>query len=222
MTKTERGGIYIASRARIPERSAEWRRLRASGAPIISTWIDEAGPGETKSFSELWARITSEIARSDGLLLYLEPDDLPLKGTYVEAGMALAMCKPVAIVRPKGGYIGSWVEHPSVRHFFTTEGALQWLSEHAAGQQNSSRTDDIVWRLRGRYGMGTKLPNGHPEFGYRQFEVPPIQLEAADEIERLRAGLRIIAGREQPADNLMSNVDVAVWVLDGELTGEGK
>jgi heterodisulfide reductase subunit C len=30
------------------------------------------------------------------------------------------------------------------------------------------------------------MPNGEPEFGWRQFETPPIQHEAAAEIERLR------------------------------------
>ena len=36
----------------------------------------------------------------------------------------------------------------------------------------------------------------------------------ADEIERLRAALEVIAGRRQCADNLMSNVDIAVFALD--------
>lgn len=38
---------------------------------------------------------------------------------------------------------------------------------------------------------------------------PEVLEQAADEIERLRAALRIIAGYEQCIDNLMSNVDVA-------------
>ena len=40
-----------------------------------------------------------------------------------------------------------------------------------------------------------------------------LSLQAA-EIERLRLALRIIAGREQCIDNLMSNVDVACEALD--------
>lgn len=35
-----------------------------------------------------------------------------------------------------------------------------------------------------------------------------------DRIVLLEQALRIIAGREQCANNLMSNVDVAIWVLD--------
>ena len=39
---------------------------------------------------------------------------------------------------------------------------------------------------------------------------------AMDEIARLREALKIIAGRQQCLDNLMSNVDVACAALDGE------
>lgn len=47
----------------------------------------------------------------------------------------------------------------------------------------------LVDRLRGRYANGPTLTNGEPEFGWREFQTPPIQHEAADEIERLRAAL---------------------------------
>lgn len=40
-------------------------------------------------------------------------------------------------------------------------------------------------RLRGKYANGPTMPNGDPEFGWREFPVPPIQKEAADAIERL-------------------------------------
>lgn len=47
--------------------------------------------------------------------------------------------------------------------------------------------NDLVDRLRGKYACGPTLQNGEPEFGYREFGAVPIQIEAADEIERLRA-----------------------------------
>lgn len=47
----------------------------------------------------------------------------------------------------------------------------------------------LVERLRGQYECGPHLPNGKPEFGWRQFEAPPIQHEAAAYIERLKAAL---------------------------------
>lgn len=43
----------------------------------------------------------------------------------------------------------------------------------------------LVKRLRGQYGIGPENPSGEPEMGYRAFFVPPIQIEAADEIARL-------------------------------------
>jgi hypothetical protein len=47
-------------------------------------------------------------------------------------------------------------------------------------------SDRLTDRLRGRYAVGPTLPDGEPEFGWNQFETPPIQHEAADEIDRLR------------------------------------
>lgn len=44
-------------------------------------------------------------------------------------------------------------------------------------------------RLRGKYANGPTMENGEPEFGWREFETPPIQHEAAAEIERLRSEL---------------------------------
>lgn len=45
----------------------------------------------------------------------------------------------------------------------------------------------LIDRLQGRYAVGPTLPNGEPEFGWREFEVPPIQKEAAATISRLKA-----------------------------------
>jgi hypothetical protein len=50
-------------------------------------------------------------------------------------------------------------------------------------------SDRLVDRLRGKYAMGPHLPNGNPEFGWRQFQAPPIQHEAAARIEELEAKL---------------------------------
>jgi hypothetical protein len=52
--------------------------------------------------------------------------------------------------------------------------------------------DRLIDRLRGNYACGPHLPNGRPEFGWRQFQAPPIQHEAAAEIERLRNALEEI------------------------------
>src|SRR5688572_27845704 len=70
------------------------------GADIISTWIDEAGEGESGCMAELWERIIAEVSRSQSLLFYAKPDDFPLKGALVEVGAALALGKPVVACLP--------------------------------------------------------------------------------------------------------------------------
>jgi hypothetical protein len=79
-----------------------------------------AGEGETANMSELWARIQREIESCERLVLYAEPEDLPLKGALIEAGIALALGKPVFVVfgnSPKESdykALGSWTNHPLV------------------------------------------------------------------------------------------------------------
>ena len=109
--------IYVASRTKHAEM---WKGLRASGVPIISTWIDEAGAGETDDLSELWVRIAAEIYVSKGILLYAEPEDFPLKGALIECGIGLGCGVPVALVLPNvklepRSYrpVGSWMKHPN-------------------------------------------------------------------------------------------------------------
>lgn len=116
------GLTYVASRA-TPERAAMWRHWRDErGCPIASTWIDEAGQGETADLGDLWTRIVAEIKRCKLFVLYVEPDDFPIKGALVEAGIALAVGLKVVVVasgvklekrsmRP----LGSWCKHPLVR-----------------------------------------------------------------------------------------------------------
>jgi len=121
---SQRFGTYIASRASLPERSARWRRLRdEEGYVLTSSWIDEAGEGETADFGELWVRIAAEVARSERLVIYAEPGDFPLKGAFVEIGMALMTGIPIYVVLPGVKLedrscrpIGSWIKHPLVRY----------------------------------------------------------------------------------------------------------
>lgn len=96
MTDTpEAGGIYIASKTRHADR---WRFLRDKiGLPIISTWIDEAGPGESTDLADLWRRCIAEASGAAALIVYREKDEV-LKGGWVEVGAALASDVPVLAV----------------------------------------------------------------------------------------------------------------------------
>lgn len=114
--------FYVASRASLPDRPHMWRTFRDfHGVSITSTWIDEAGEGETGCFTELWDRITREIAAADRLVLYAEAGDFPLKGALIEVGIALGMGKPVTVCLPDVKLngrthrpVGSWIEHRAV------------------------------------------------------------------------------------------------------------
>lgn len=63
-------------------------------------------------------------------------------------------------------------------------------------------SDNLVDRLRGKYANGPTMPNGEPEFGWRQFPTPPIQIAAADEIDRLRADLDLCRAERDAADQV--------------------
>lgn len=116
------GGIYIASRTRHAEK---WRELRASGVEIISTWIDEAGVGETADYADLWKRCILEATEARALILYRE-DNEPLKGALVEVGAALGSAQWVQVYTvgcddPKEY---SFLNHPFVTPCRSLEAAL--------------------------------------------------------------------------------------------------
>jgi hypothetical protein len=119
--------IYGASRASIPDRPAMWESLRDEhGWNMVSTWhrpenMDHT-PGVVVDMRVFWDRIQQEVAACDALVLYVEPNDLPLKGAFVEAGMALARGNRVVIVfkgpTQDGDHLrrclGSWITHRNV------------------------------------------------------------------------------------------------------------
>lgn len=109
--------IYTASRTR---HAHLWRALRASGTPIHSTWIDEAGPGETEDFADLWDRCIAEASTARVLLCYREPGEI-LKGAYVEVGAALAHRVPILAV---GAEEFSFTRHRLVTNVPTLAEAL--------------------------------------------------------------------------------------------------
>jgi len=86
--------IYISSKVK---HAARWQALRDAGAAIISTWIDEAGPGASSDYHNLAHRCIEEARTADALILYCEPGEI-LKGALIEVGAALAWGRPVLCV----------------------------------------------------------------------------------------------------------------------------
>lgn len=62
----------------------------------------------------------------------------------------------------------------------------------------------LVSRLRGRYAVGPTLPSGEPEFGWREFDVPPIQKLAADKIEAFQHALKSAEGALEQAQDCIN------------------
>ncbi len=75
---------------------------------------------------------------------------------------------------------------------------LEWMSEYRTIHdpflgKDVQISDNLTDRLRGKYANGPMLPNGEPEFGWHQFDTPPIQHRAADRIDALVKALQFIA-----------------------------
>lgn len=104
-----------------------WANLRGQGLPICSTWIDEAGPGETCDWGDLWRRCLSEAAGASVLILYADEGDKVLRGALVELGAALAAGVPVFYVGPDE-VLGNVLKHPGITRF----GSLQFAVREAS------------------------------------------------------------------------------------------
>lgn len=114
--------IYMASKT---AHADKWKQLRNQGIQVISTWIDEAGPGESQDLSDLWWRCISESSEADATIVYREEGEV-LKGAFIEVGSALASGKIVVAV----GYWHdnmSFLNHPGVVRAETVKAALQYL-----------------------------------------------------------------------------------------------
>lgn len=142
--------IYIASKTR---HAALWRDLRDAGAPIISTWIDEAGEGESADLDDLWRRCIAESCACDTLIVYREPQDV-LKGAWVEIGAALASGNPVYAVGLNGFTISNY---RGITHFQSLAAAFaaagfpkrdRIMTAYAAVIEASDRAEKKVAILR--------------------------------------------------------------------------
>lgn len=86
--------FYVASKTK---HAGIWLWFEKKGVPIVSTWIFEAGEGETEDFVELAHRCIEEVKAADVLVLYCQPGDI-LKGALIEVGVAMSEGKEIRCV----------------------------------------------------------------------------------------------------------------------------
>lgn len=113
--------IYIASKTVHGKR---WQKLKASGVPIISTWIYESEKGETEDFADLWHRCITEASIANYTIVYREPNEV-LKGAFIEVGASLAAGNTVFAI---GCEEFSFVKHPRVIVVPSIEKALEYAN----------------------------------------------------------------------------------------------
>lgn len=112
--------IYTASKTK---HAHKWRALREQGFNVISTWIDEAGLGESESLEDLAHRCISEASGADLFILYCEPGDV-LKGALMELGAALASHAEIYVVGECDSLRSAVMEHSRIRRMMRVEDAL--------------------------------------------------------------------------------------------------
>lgn len=161
---------YVASRTR---HAQMWREMRAAGSRVISTWIDEAGQGETGDLSELWTRVVDEVSRCDRLVLFAQPGDFPLKGALVEVGVALGLGKPVILCLHEVCWpVGSWMRHPLVTR---DDDVWRVLSSDVfcpvCGSRHVGLTDDVTCECLARLYVTRDEDGDHVLVGYARHEV---------------------------------------------------
>lgn len=130
---------------------AIWQDLRSKGHAIISTWIDEAGEGQTADYSELAQRCLDEIEMCHFLVLYCEPDEV-LKGAILEAGAALHAGREVICIGDCPSISRVFRKHEKWTDVATLDEALELIEKRmprpAPGQ---SIFDSPEWKELGEH-----------------------------------------------------------------------
>lgn len=83
-------------------------------------------PDDLEFIKHAWTQNQEDIARADVVVLYALPGE-NLRGALVEAGMALALGKPVILVGENSDY-GTWRNHSGVHSVPDLDKARQLLT----------------------------------------------------------------------------------------------
>lgn len=122
--------FYLASKT---EHAPKWRELRAKGYDIISTWIDEAGPGESVDLVSLAMRCIREPAQANFFILYCQPGE-HLKFALAELGAALSAGTDVLVIGNCTSISPTMMHHPNctlVKEGVMVEECLKYVSDRA-------------------------------------------------------------------------------------------
>lgn len=101
------------------------------------TALDEAEAGESDSYRDLATRCINEAARSDGVIVYVEPGET-LMGALLECGAALASGRPVVLVGKAERFSRVFAQHPLWHFAPTLEEGVRVLSAAKSGCPNEA------------------------------------------------------------------------------------
>jgi hypothetical protein len=140
--------IYVASKMFYAQL---WRGQRELGYNIISTWIDEAGVGQTKDFGDLAVRCIREASEADVLIVFGLKDEV-LKGALAEVGAALAFGRKVLITKigTEEAYNSSIssstiiTNHPNVRFMKSLEEAFNYIKKKEEEDESRAKEGSHV------------------------------------------------------------------------------
>ena len=120
--------VYTASKL---SQSPRWIKLKTEWPEIEFTarWVtNHVGMAEFEPHisRQFWTEDEDDVRAADVVLLYAEHHEKQ-RGSLVEAGMAIALRKPVILVGESADF-GSWQYHPAVTRFATLEEAREHLA----------------------------------------------------------------------------------------------
>lgn len=143
MTNTQQGSekmkIYIASKTKHADK---WIALRAAGINIISTWIDEAGAGQSPDMVDLRDRCIKESLECDAMVVYSEEGDY-LKGAFIEMGVALSQPgKPIVLVGPVLPAGSAFTHGQNILTSNSVETAIKFLESMGNPAKSSGKFDE--------------------------------------------------------------------------------
>lgn len=118
--------VYTASKLKEGPRwrnlAQEWEEIEIVARwPFLHVTTDgEPGwPSDCAAHGSIfWQHDHEDVARADVVLVFADRDTDVLRGALVEAGMALALGKPVIVVGDNPGY-GTWQYHRQVHRVAT-------------------------------------------------------------------------------------------------------